>query len=33
MVRELAGWSLAHKDAIAESRRGWDAANPEAGVN
>ncbi len=33
LVRELADWSLAHKDAIAESRRRWDAANPEAGVN
>ncbi|MEU4779349.1 helix-turn-helix domain-containing protein [Micromonospora sp. NPDC023633] len=33
LVRQLADWSLAHKDAIAESRRAWDAANPGAGVS
>lgn len=31
LVRSLADWSLANKDAIAESRRQWDAANPPAG--
>ncbi|MEV6596240.1 helix-turn-helix domain-containing protein [Actinoplanes sp. NPDC051346] len=25
LVGQLAQWSLAHRDAIAESRRGWDA--------
>lgn len=29
LVTQLAGWSLAHRDAIAESRRRWDTANPD----
>ncbi|MER7335344.1 MULTISPECIES: helix-turn-helix domain-containing protein [unclassified Micromonospora] len=33
LVRQLADWSLAHKDAIAESRRAWDAANPGSAVS
>ncbi|MEU4770973.1 helix-turn-helix domain-containing protein [Micromonospora sp. NPDC023644] len=33
LVRQLADWSLAHKDAIAESRRAWDTVNPAAGVS
>jgi DNA-binding HxlR family transcriptional regulator len=33
LVRQLADWSLAHKDAIAESRQAWDAANPGSAVS
>ncbi|MFJ8582020.1 winged helix-turn-helix transcriptional regulator [Micromonospora sp. NPDC093277] len=32
LVRQLADWSLANKDAIGESRRRWDAKNPEAAI-
>ncbi len=32
LVKQLAEWSLANKDAIAESRRRWDAENPESGI-
>ncbi|MGC4765484.1 winged helix-turn-helix transcriptional regulator [Micromonospora sp. DT46] len=33
LVRQLADWSLAHKDVIAESRHAWDAANPGSAVS
>ena len=33
LLRQLADWSLAHKDAIADSRHAWDMANPDSGVN
>ncbi|MFI6262891.1 winged helix-turn-helix transcriptional regulator [Micromonospora sp. NPDC051006] len=33
LVRQLTDWSLAHKDAIAGSRRAWDAANPGSTVS
>ncbi|MFG1917963.1 winged helix-turn-helix transcriptional regulator [Micromonospora sp. NPDC048898] len=33
LVRQLTDWSLAHKDAIAESRQAWDAANPGSAVS
>lgn len=33
LVRQLADWSQAHKDAIAESRQAWDAANPGSAVS
>jgi DNA-binding HxlR family transcriptional regulator len=32
LVKQLAEWSLANKDAIAESRRRWDAENPTSGI-
>ncbi|GIH06424.1 transcriptional regulator [Rhizocola hellebori] len=30
LVQQLADWSLANMAAVAESRRRWDAANPES---
>ena len=32
LAKQLADWSLANKDAIAESRRRWDAENPASGI-
>nr|WP_245651598.1 helix-turn-helix domain-containing protein [Streptosporangium amethystogenes] len=32
LVRALADWSAEHRDGIAESRRRWDAANPDSGI-
>jgi DNA-binding HxlR family transcriptional regulator len=32
LVKQLANWSLANKDAIAESRQRWDAENPASGI-
>lgn len=32
LVKALADWSADHRDAIAESRRLWDAANPESQI-
>lgn len=32
LVKQLADWSLANKDAIAASRRQWDTTNPDAGI-
>lgn len=32
LVKQLADWSLANKDAIAQSRHRWDAANPDSGI-
>lgn len=32
LVKQLADWSLANKDAIAESRHQWDTANPNFGI-
>jgi DNA-binding HxlR family transcriptional regulator len=32
LVRALADWSADHRDAIAESRRRWDAATPDSQV-
>ncbi|MHA7306738.1 winged helix-turn-helix transcriptional regulator [Arthrobacter sp. TMN-49] len=29
LVKQLAGWSLAHRGAIADSRTDYDAANPD----
>ncbi|WP_104092540.1 helix-turn-helix domain-containing protein [Arthrobacter sp. GMC3] len=29
LVKQLADWSLAHRDVIAESRTNYDASNPE----
>ena len=33
LVKQLADWPLAHKDAVAESRHQWDRANPESGIS
>jgi DNA-binding HxlR family transcriptional regulator len=33
LVKQLADWSLAHKDAIAESRHQWDRVNPDSGIS
>ena len=33
VLKQLAGWSLAHKDAIAESRREWDRNNPGSEIS
>ncbi|MER5352932.1 helix-turn-helix domain-containing protein [Kitasatospora sp. NPDC002551] len=30
LVRAMADWSYGHHDAIVDSRRAWDAANPES---
>jgi DNA-binding HxlR family transcriptional regulator len=32
LVRQLADWSLANKDVIAQSRERWDADNPVSGI-
>jgi DNA-binding HxlR family transcriptional regulator len=29
LIKQLADWSLEHRDAIAEARRRWSEANPE----
>jgi DNA-binding HxlR family transcriptional regulator len=33
LVKQLADWSLANKNAIAASRHQWDAANPDSGIS
>jgi len=32
LVKQLADWSLANKDAVAVSRQEWDVANPESEI-
>ena len=33
LVKQLADWSLANKDAIAVSRHQWDTAHPDSGIS
>ncbi|MDI9918767.1 helix-turn-helix domain-containing protein [Rhodococcus sp. IEGM 1379] len=33
LVKQLADWSLANKDAIAESRHQWDTTHPDSGIS
>lgn len=32
LIRAMADWSYDHHDAILDSRRGWDAANPDSEI-
>ncbi|MFF5211698.1 winged helix-turn-helix transcriptional regulator [Streptosporangium sp. NPDC000396] len=32
LLKAMADWSAAHREAIAASRRTWDAANPGSGI-
>lgn len=32
LVKHLADWSLANKDAIAKSRHQWDSEHPDSGI-